>query len=731
MRLEYEFGSKPGSVQRLVNDFRTIEGELDKMARKGAARERSEARERLKITDQAFKAEQKAIARKELEEKRAQQRSIKEAERAAKEKQRIEERSLRYRQQIQNRYWQEQARQREKAAREAERAAAREARAAERAAAREARLKEQATSRAARDRTRATMGFLGGGLSTAAGLGKAALGVTGIAGGFAVSNMLTSYSDQWKAASILANQAGSPEQKFKILEEAQNVRGFTGEESIEALAKFSEKTGDLEAARGLLQEIGRLTLETGGNFGEMAEAAGQAFNVIRDSIDDPKKQLEAVKEVMETFALQGGMGAVEVRDMATELAGLGAATRKYDVDPVKMLKMVGAMAQATVARGGAPSAAEATTAITRFGADLTKSPAQKALKKLGVDVFAEGSNNQKLKDPREIMSDILEKTGGDLRKLEEILNAQSILALQGFAPLYFEAEKEKKGSGRDALYKEFSRFMDVSADPAEREAKYKSRLEDPDVQWKETQKQFTQAIGRELLPEITKLAPELAKLVPEVVGMTRAIVDFTKWASEHPAAGIGLIIGAAIAKDIAAAGVSSIVSSAIEKLMLSMAKRFGGGAPNVDVDIPGGNKGGKAGKAGRLGRALQHAPMAGAALLGAAGAGMLAYSMYEQNQSLGERAEENAEYEKLGLGRYTVADPRGGQGAGVDPNLQGSPAAIQAALGVSGAQETPKLDQLPPAKIDKADMQALASVIGSEVRSAMQSSQRFDPIISR
>jgi hypothetical protein len=326
---------------------------------------------------------------------------------------------------------------------------------------------------------------------------------------------------------MLANQAGTPEIKDQLAKEALGVRGFSGEETLAAMSGFVTKTGDLTAARGAIQGLADLSLATGTDFGEMGEAAGQAFNVIRDTIKDPKEQLAALAEVMSTIAGQGNLGAVEIRDMATELAGLGAATRSFKGGPVELLKSMGAIAQASVARGGAKDAAEATTAVTRFAADVTKRPAQKALKGLGIDVFADKGKTQ-LKDPREIMADILAKTGGDMTQIEEVLNVESAKALRGFSPLFLEAERNRKATGqgptgKEALFAEFQRFTGANLSPEEIQKRAASRLEDPDLQFSEAAKQFNEAVSKDLLPALTKLVPEFVKLTPALGDLFNAI----------------------------------------------------------------------------------------------------------------------------------------------------------------------------------------------------------------
>lgn len=405
-------------------------------------------------------------------------------------------------------------------------------------------------------------GTIGRSTQSVRAIGSAAMTTVGLGGGLVFGNAIRNEVKERGLASQLANQVGRPGIKGQLLTEARGVKGFTGEETLSAMEGFVTKTGDLDAARASIQSLSQLALATGTDFGEMGEAAGQAFNVIRDTIKDPKQQMAALNDVMRTFAAQGALGAVEIKDMATEVAGLGAATRKFKGGPAELLKTMGAMAQAAVARGGASSAAEATTAVTRFAADITKQPGQKALRAAGVNVFADKGKTQ-LKAPEQIMLDILDKTKGDMTKVEGILNAESAKALAGFSPLYLEAEKKKKGSGRQAVLDEFSKFTGATLTDGQIKERADSRLSDEDMQIKESFKQLNIVVGKELVPALTRLLPEFTKLIPLFGQAAGELSRFISWFASNPWTGVGLIVGGAIVKDIASAKIGDLIANLI------------------------------------------------------------------------------------------------------------------------------------------------------------------------
>jgi hypothetical protein len=473
----------------------------------------------------------------------------------------------------------------------------------------------QEQSRAARERTARRVGSgaassIGRGMGTVARVGGAALGLLG---GFSAAGALEEQMAIKRQATQVALSAGDPTQKAALEKEALGVKGFTGTETLGALGGFVQKTGDLGAGRADIKTLGALALASTSDFGEMGEAAGQAFNVIRDTIKDPVQQVEALNEVLRTLVGQGQLGAVEIKDMTTELAGLGAASRAFTGGPVELLKTMGAMAQASVARGGARDAAEATSAVTRFAADLTKHPAQKALGGLGVNVFAD-KGRTKLKDPREIMGDIMDKTHGDLAKIEEVLNAESKKALAGFAPLYLAAEKQKKGTGRAAINAEFERFNSATPSMDEINKRAALRLEDPDMQLKDTMKAFNAAVGNELIPVLTRMVPKFTESIPSIAKFTEGVAKAGEFLLENPFKGIGLIIAASVTKDIAAAGLGSLLKS------LLVAAFAGNAATGVVGGAASGGAAatGAAGVAGGIGLAAGAAVAAAALAVGAA-----------------------------------------------------------------------------------------------------------------
>jgi hypothetical protein len=406
-------------------------------------------------------------------------------------------------------------------------------------------------------------------VGTVARVGGAALG---IAGGFAAAEALREESDVQRRASELANQAGTPELKGQLAKESGNVSGFSRAETLSALSAFVTPTGDLDTGRKVSGSMGKLALATGAEFEDLMATAGLTFNVLSDQISDPVKRLDELNRLMGVFAQQGALGAVEIKDLAQDFAGLGAATRGFEGGAPDLLRTMGAFAQIAVKRGGARGSAEASTAAMRLASDIV-TPANKkrfdAL--LGPGKLKSKTDPTKLRDPLSIMLDVLDKTGGDIEKTSGLFGIESAKIFKGLAATYSEAEKKQKGSGRKAVETEFNRFAKAELSDSDRDKRASSRLEDPDLQFKEAMKAFNTAVGSELLPAVTKLIPSFTQLVPVMGDAAREGAKLVGWFAENPFRGVGAIVAASVAKDVASAGISAVLSNATSSYVASLA----------------------------------------------------------------------------------------------------------------------------------------------------------------
>jgi hypothetical protein len=468
-----------------------------------------------------------------------------EAEKGFRDQQKLEERHVKWRQQMRNRHFQAEERDRK-------RIESRGLRESERAAVRSQRERERTASRITTGAGRTARG-ISGALKGAAVIGA------GIAGVGAV-NALGVQIDESRQASNLANQAGRPEVKGQLLNEARNVRGHTGGEALAGMSAFVGKTGELDEARALIGTLGDLAIATDSDLGDLGQTAGQVFNVLKDQISDPVERMKQLKSIMGTLAAQGMKGSVEIKDLAQDFGKLGAATRSFEGDAPALMRSMGAMAQLAVAAGGAESSADASTAAMRLGSDIVTN--RKKFSNLGVDIKSK-DDPTKLRDPMEIIADVLQKTGGDVEQTSGLFGQESAKIFRAFGAYFSEAEKKQKGSGKEALLAKHKEFADVELSDGQVQSAVGSRMADADMQLKENMKAFNEALGTQLLPTVTKLIPEFAKLIPPISTAVRIFAKFVEAFAENPLAGIGAIVAGAVVKDIITANIGGAIKGAI------------------------------------------------------------------------------------------------------------------------------------------------------------------------
>lgn len=442
----------------------------------------------------------------------------------------------------------------------------------------------QARAHAARERTARSIshGAAHSVLGSVGHVAKIGAEALTIAGGFGVAEALADRVATQRKASILANQSEDPGSKLALVKEAQGNRGFTGEESLDFLTNFHEKSGSLSAARGAMKDMSQLALATGTDLGELGSAAGAAFRVITDQVKDPREQLKMLNDVMTTVAQQGAIGSIEMRNLVDGMGELGGATRAFQGGPGRLLKSMGGLAQLALLRGGAGGAEEAVTSVARFATDIPEHAAHFATQ--GINIWADKDHTQ-LRAPEQILGDMLVKTHGSLDKMGDLFGVRAQKVARGLAPVYEIAERENAklpaskrqrygAAGRAAMLAEFEKFAGATRSQEELEKQASSRLEDPDLQIKEAAKAFNNAVGTQLLPVLTKAIPKFVEMIPAITKVAEGAAKAGEYLLENPFKGIGLVIAASVTKDIATAG----LGAGIEKLLVAVFAAQGGAA---------------------------------------------------------------------------------------------------------------------------------------------------------
>jgi hypothetical protein len=311
-------------------------------------------------------------------------------------------------------------------------------------------------------------GLTGAALSTAAQIGGS------IAGGMGLDTDLESHvraaEQQRLLATKISNAGHVPGTDVihasTLLGEARGVGNATGTDATEVLQglqAFVGKTGDLETGRNTMKDLAILSKATGSSLEDMSNAAAEVTNNLA-GVED---KAGVTKSIMQAIAGQGKLGAIEMKDMAAQMAKLASASSAFKGGAAANVATMGVLAQEAKLRGGAASATQATTSVMRFASDLTKPTTLKNWRKHGLTPFTDKSETE-LSDPMSIIKSALENSSGaagkaahggkaNLEKLAQFFpNQMSMRAVKGFASVYNEAGGGT--AGLKAVDEEFGRL---------------------------------------------------------------------------------------------------------------------------------------------------------------------------------------------------------------------------------------------------------------------------------
>lgn len=368
------------------------------------------------------------------------------------------------------------------------------------------------------------------------------------------------------SATALSNQGYEPGQSGvngsrvdpkSLIAQARGINAKYGTlsstEAIGGLEAFVTKTGDLNTGRAVLESMARLAVATGAGLESAVDAAGDVSLALGDV---PNKGAR-IAEIMNVIAGQGKLGAVEVKDMASQMAKIGASATQFVGDPGKNIELLGAFAQVSRAKGGASSATMAATSVASF-VNILKTPARvKAFRKEGIDVYDKATGL--IRNPMDIIREALAKTNGDALRMKSMFaNVQGARPVEGFANVYRQAGGGQ--TGMDAVNAMLNKFLEAGLNGdaiKDNIAAANQTTEAKAKQFQEKMDQVAESVRAKLMPALDALAPSALKLA-DTLGKVAT------WAVENPK----MAIGAAIATSIARAGIENALRAGIEKLIV-------------------------------------------------------------------------------------------------------------------------------------------------------------------
>lgn len=401
--------------------------------------------------------------------------------------------------------------------------------------------------------------------------------------------------DLRKMASELSNSAYMPGAKGangqrtnareleRLARDTGNMAGFDASETLGGLKDYVGKTGDLSTGRELLKEMAVLAKATGTDLSDMISAAGDAANAIDETpgaLAKGESKAAKIAGLMRTIAGQGKLGAVEISNLATQMAKLSASSMAFDGDQVANLADMGTLVQMARSKGGASSATGAATSVASF-VNLIKTPARmkEYEKATGEKVYNEDTG--KFKSVEQIVLSSLKATGANPEALKKIFaNVQGERAVAGFATTYRDAGGGE--AGLTAVKAEFEKYRKIQMGQGEIKDSFNNRMADYDSQVT----LFNNKIAEVGATLAERMLPQLNAIAPSIIKVVGSFGDLVAWAAQNPFRAVVSALGVSIMK----AGIESVLRSGIESALK------GAFSPGAAAALSGGGVGG-AGKA--------------------------------------------------------------------------------------------------------------------------------------
>jgi len=562
----------------------------------------------VKAHNKAMQAEAKAAAKSVQEAKKTADKKIAEMNRAANLGVKAEERAAKESERIAERHAQANLRIRQKHFRDVQRA--------EEAAAKQSARIEEAAARSASQSRRNIARTIGG--SVASNTGKVLGGVAAVAGGLlavgggfsAVDAVQTGISNRGKAAdiAIASNGALSKQDVYGRAANAATAYGTSTEKALSAVDRFYAKSGDAKKSLEIMPEMLALATATGGDAGEISEAAGQVSNA------DKSLTSKQIADVARGWGGQGRAGSVDMRELASFGSRIASGAALFAGDKAANMVSLGGIVQQSTA-GGAASAAEATESVARLASDAYKH--KDALKRMGVQAT---DSTGKLIGPEDLIKKSVIAAKGDRSKLQDIYGEMSIKAVGGYANTYNDARiaslkggasaKDSEKAGEAAMNAAFKTWQDAALTEKQVKEDAATRLAETDKKLEAAMNDLREAVAEKLLPKLPGLITKLTELTPKLADLLTQVIAVAEWMGKNPFKSIILLIAGAVAKDVAMAGIGKIIASAIAN---AAGGRSAGGA------IAGGGN-----AAGGFGRNLAAAGAIGAVAVAVGSAGIAA-----------------------------------------------------------------------------------------------------------
>lgn len=516
-----------------------------KLTREAAKLERERTRNAEREAKQRAAAEKKANDAAAREAKKAGQAEEKEAKRVAREVERLEEYKMRVR-----------IRSSEMAGRAAARQAAEEIREAERAA-----KARGAAGRAFGGRISKSVGGL------LSGAGMLAGATLGLGGGMMLANAAHAELSAQQTAALLVNTGTSggvsPGTVQDALSRASAESKATGVDKgtlLGAALKYSQNAqgGDFNGALANMGFFAKLSKASGADINEIAESAGTLQSQNAALGKDPA----AMQQFMLNALAQSRAGKMSFADAAKQIGTLGSTRSYFTQDEGQtQLSLVG-MGQ--IARS-AGDVGEAGTFVKDLATEVG-SANRKYKKKHGKDLVTVDDHGM-MSSPEQMVAEVFRGTKGNIAEIGELFGKRGTALFGELQKSYLTGEKT--GGVEGGVASAMAAIKSVSGQTmtsAELDRENAVIDNTPTEKFHMALNRLAETVEERLEPKLEQWADKMPELIPKLEAIIDAAGQFADWFLDNPIKGVGAIVVASVAKDMAAAGLKTVLENFTGKI---------------------------------------------------------------------------------------------------------------------------------------------------------------------
>lgn len=408
--------------------------------------------------------------------------------------------------------------------------------------------------------TSGAAGAIKGGIMKGFGtVANAATMTLGVLGGFSVADSVQKGLEDRGKAADLANQAGNKVSSNDLRSRASSVAtqyGMSTGDVLSGLDAFVAKSGDVLAGLKGLSALTELATATGADMRELLQTAG----IVHMGTGDMSKTLMQ----MRVLAGAGREGSVDMRELAQYAGRISSGAAQFE-NKGSAFSQLSAIVQQAAATGGATAAPEATEAVVRLATDIINK--RDKFEALGIKTM--DKTGKFLRDPKEIIKETIARTKGDPSLLLEMFGHMSYRAVAGYQDVYNRAGGG--AAGMKAVDEAFNKFENAALSETTVREDAAKRMQEIDKRLASTMNELRERIASELIPVIIDMVPTIKELIPQFAKMLKAVAGFVDWVIKNPLSGVATMIGASVAKELAAVAIGNVVTKGIERMLIGTA----------------------------------------------------------------------------------------------------------------------------------------------------------------